>query len=380
MANEEIEKFYFSATGGRIIDRGEESRRRGDRLTIWHNPEFEVTPGTRITVVAKKVKGDPDYKDVSVTFSFNRDSNHRIIHPNVEKTGKMEVTNTIVVPDDVNEITAYIHHDTWTTVFGCNVTWKVVKKYTGATPPRTDLPSNSGIVFQSTGSDHLHYRILNNNSVEVTGAVRSTHQGRVEIPNAVQHKGKTYTVVRIGKSAFSYQNQITSVVVPSTVTQIGDSAFFHCNKLSSISIQGQLKKFGVFVTAYCPSLSNVSMIKPKQFKVIGSYVYDISHKHLLAGWGHGVVNVNEPVTVIKGAFAGSSVTHVVFKGKETKLGEKCFENCSKLVYVDILKKYRFSDKAFVGCWNMKALRLKLEPNQNNSLKSTSAKIEYVRNL
>ena len=81
---------------------------------------------------------------------------------------------------------------------------------------------NSGLVFKY---NNLHYKILSEKTVEVTGEVRSVCKGRVEIPNIVKHDGKTYKVVGIGKAAFNNQKKLTEVVIPKTIQYIEKQAF-----------------------------------------------------------------------------------------------------------------------------------------------------------
>ena len=81
---------------------------------------------------------------------------------------------------------------------------------------------NTGLVFKY---NNLHYKILSEKTVEVTGEVRSVCKGRVEIPNIVKHDGKTYKVVGIGKAAFNNQKKLTEVVIPKTIQYIEKQAF-----------------------------------------------------------------------------------------------------------------------------------------------------------
>ena len=81
---------------------------------------------------------------------------------------------------------------------------------------------NSGLVFKY---NNLHYKILSEKTVEVTGEVRSVCKGRVEIPNIVKHNDKTYKVVGIGVAAFYSQTKLTEVVIPKTIQYIEKQAF-----------------------------------------------------------------------------------------------------------------------------------------------------------
>ena len=138
-----------------------------------------------------------------------------------------------------------------------------------------------GLVFKYGG---LHYKILSEKTVEVTGDVRSVCKGRVEIPNIVKYKNKTYTVVGIGSAAFSGQSGMTAVVIPKTIQYIenqafastgmtdviipGDNvtvkkqAFFNCQSLSVVTLSGK--------DPICPDKAFEKCPKLKELRIRGN--------------------------------------------------------------------------------------------------------------
>ena len=81
---------------------------------------------------------------------------------------------------------------------------------------------NTGLVFTA---DKLHYKILSEKTVELTGDLRGNYKGHVEIPSQVKHNGKTYQVVGIGQNTFADQTQMTSVTIPKSIRGIAEDAF-----------------------------------------------------------------------------------------------------------------------------------------------------------
>lgn len=57
----------------------------------------------------------------------------------------------------------------------------------------------------------------------------SEYSGVTEIPSSVEYEGKDYTVVEIGRLAFSEVKGIDNLKVPETVTSIGEGAFWDCS-------------------------------------------------------------------------------------------------------------------------------------------------------
>ncbi len=70
------------------------------------------------------------------------------------------------------------------------------------------------------------------------------YSGHVAIPSTVTYWGTTYTVTRIGDSAFLYCVDLTSVTIPFSVTSIGDFAFYNCSDLESVIIPSGVTSIG----------------------------------------------------------------------------------------------------------------------------------------
>ena len=76
-----------------------------------------------------------------------------------------------------------------------------------------------GIYYNITSAEDLTVEVTYGPSTQIS------YSGDVVIPATVEHDSKTYSVTRIGNSAFSYCTSLTSVVIPESVTEIGQSAF-----------------------------------------------------------------------------------------------------------------------------------------------------------
>lgn len=215
-----------------------------------------------------------------------------------------------------------------------------------------------GIVFQSKGGDKLYYKILSQNTCELTGAVRGSYQGIVDIPGTVTYNGVKYTVTKVGRQAFANQKAITSVTVPASVTAIEDRAFDHCTKMTTLRVQGKLTYFGKGVTAYCSSLTKITFDKPDKFVAIGNCVYNKPGKILLAGCHTASMAKNDGLVIEEMAFAGMPIKKIIFTNEGINIKKDAFRDCTQLVEAEIKsKKYSCSVAAFEGCSNMKKLRI-----------------------
>lgn len=86
---------------------------------------------------------------------------------------------------------------------------------------------------QSFKSGELKYNVIGENAVEVAGfTAANKNNTHVAIPSSVSNGGKTYTVERIGKFAFSGTSNaphLTSIVLPNTIKRIVEYAFSQSN-------------------------------------------------------------------------------------------------------------------------------------------------------
>lgn len=77
----------------------------------------------------------------------------------------------------------------------------------------------------------------------------------VEVKNLVIPEG----VTSIGRLAFEYCEQFTSISIPNCVTSIGEMAFYNCSGLTSVNIPNSVTSIGTSAFQNCSSLATVSL-------------------------------------------------------------------------------------------------------------------------
>ena len=87
--------------------------------------------------------------------------------------------------------------------------------------------------------------------VIVNGALidAATTKGAVTVPSSVKY---------VSPSAFARNNDVTSVVFPTSVTEVGDNTFFMCENLTSVDIKGAAY-IGIMAFDYCNRLSELKL-------------------------------------------------------------------------------------------------------------------------
>ena len=128
----------------------------------------------------------------------------------------------------------------------------------------TALSCTMGVHAHDFAEPGFYYNIIGTNTVEVTynssNPDYNSYTGNVSIPTTVTHNGVTYTVTRIGNSAFRNCDGLTRVSMPNnTITKIDNHAFYNCPNLTSVNIPYSVTSIGNFAFYNCPKLTSISI-------------------------------------------------------------------------------------------------------------------------
>lgn len=148
------------------------------------------------------------------------------------------------------------------------------------------------------------FEILSDSTVEVKRDSSSYKKFKsISIPSKVRIGSNVYTVTRIGNSAFSTCNELTSIKIPSSVTSIGRFALAY-TKITSVTIPSSIKYIDEGAFYLNKELTNVEL--PTGIDSIGI-----------------------------GAFACTKLTTVNIPASLTKLGNGVFGNIQTLTSINV---------------------------------------------
>lgn len=111
--------------------------------------------------------------------------------------------------------------------------------------------------FESNGIYYMVGSPTAKTLIVTTGDEGHKYAGDIVIPSSVEHEGETYTVTAIANQTFSYNDNLTSVVVPNTVTSIGDWAFSYCGSLTKAELPETITKYNAGTFWACKKLESV---------------------------------------------------------------------------------------------------------------------------
>ena len=114
--------------------------------------------------------------------------------------------------------------------------------------------------------DGIYYKFNESEATVTYGNFR--YSGDIVIPASVIHEDITYSVTSIGKFAFRYCSDLTSVTIPASVTSIGKDAFAYCSGLISVTIPASVTTIGGEAFRNCIGLTSITI--PASVTSIGS--------------------------------------------------------------------------------------------------------------
>ena len=88
---------------------------------------------------------------------------------------------------------------------------------------------------------------------------KEAYSGSITIPDEVIYNDKTYSVTRIGNSAFQGCSNLSSVIIPNSVVFINPYAFESCSSLTSIDIPGSVMLINTSAFENCSNLTSATI-------------------------------------------------------------------------------------------------------------------------
>ena len=221
--------------------------------------------------------------------------------------------------------------------------------------------------------DGIYYNIVNGEAVvtfQGTNYYSAAYSGDVVIPGTVYYNGSTYTVTAIGRYAFYYSSNLTSITLPNTVATIDYGAFYSCNSLTSIEIPSSVNSIGNYAFSGCAPTRLIWNAK------------NCSSNGYMTTSNITQVTIGPEVEILPYNFlSGSQITSFEIPNSVTSIGGNAFNNCSRLTGNIAISKFVTSigDAAFSGCNNLSGITVDSDNQKYDSRNNCNAIIETASN-
>ena len=192
-----------------------------------------------------------------------------------------------------------------------------------------------------TSTNELSYiTSINRLEAYVTGigSVKDTH---IVIPQNIIYEEECYRVVSISLQAFAYQNNIKSVIIPSSVTTIGQRAFPFCSDLEHVEIGENVISIGSCAFCGCAKLQSIDF--PDSVTTIGEAAFSGCSKLTSVAIPKGVTKIE------RHTFSEChSLTSVIIPDSVTSIAREAFDQCENLKSVVVPRNAQIDGYAFPG--------------------------------
>lgn len=156
---------------------------------------------------------------------------------------------------------------------GSDVTWQLTEN-TGDSSTYTLTIRGSGAMKDFQFGSHQPWYSFQKQitSVVISSGVTSIGNSAFALFASLTHVDIADSVISIGLDAFYYCSSLTNITIPQSVKYIGPVAFYHCTSLSSITLSNNITSIGNGAFSECTTLTSITI--PGSVTSIGSNVFD----------------------------------------------------------------------------------------------------------
>ena len=161
-----------------------------------------------------------------------------------------------------------------------------------AAEPEDTAEKTFPVTVSDNGGENIYaYRLLGDDTAELTGFLPGVSVADVVIHSPVTLNGKVYSVVSIGDSAFIGCTALKSVRFEAPIKSIGSHAFAYCTALKSVQFEAPIESIGDGAFLECTELDEVEL--PASIRSIGTAAFLGCAKWETVKLGNSVVSIGE---------------------------------------------------------------------------------------
>ena len=156
---------------------------------------------------------------------------------------------------------------------GSGVTWLLTDNTDGSSTYTLTISGSGAMKDFQFGSHQPWYSFQKQiTSVVISSGITSIGNSAFALFANLTHVDIADSVISIGLDAFYYCSSLTDITIPQSVKYIGPVAFYHCTNLSSITLSNNIISIGNGAFSECTTLTSITI--PSSVTSIGEYVFD----------------------------------------------------------------------------------------------------------
>ena len=156
---------------------------------------------------------------------------------------------------------------------GSGVTWQLTENTDGSSTYTLTISGSGAMKDFQFGSHQPWYSFQKQiTSVVISSGITSIGNSAFALFANLTHVDIADSVISIGLDAFYYCSSLTDITIPQSVKYIGPVAFYHCTDLSSITLSNNIISIGNGAFSECTTLTSITI--PSSVTSIGSNVFD----------------------------------------------------------------------------------------------------------
>lgn len=203
--------------------------------------------------------------------------------------------------------------------------------------------------YNGDGADYLVYTEGGRNQAVL---IKGPNRAGFTVPGTVMDGGTSYTVTRIGDSAFFFCTKLTlAAPLPDTIEAVGFAAFSYCASLELDGLPAGLTEIAANAFANCPRLALQKL--PDGLRVIGESAFAFDESLALTALPDSVAAIG-----MSAFWDCKSLALTALPDGLTTIGNSAFYGCERLALTELPDALQvIGYDAFAGCTGLRALHI-----------------------
>lgn len=191
------------------------------------------------------------------------------------KAGEEPNPGAVFLSTDISKVTLWVPEGRSSYYTGNP--WQYFKEKKEVVPIEKQVVKVGNLYYKITDLDNKKVMVVPENYPTLNYSPANKPTGNITIPSSINHPGdnQNYTVAKISKQCFIYNNDLTGIIIPNTVEVVDTSAFQECRNLESLIFEeGGVNPAVIRRAAFSYCTKVPELVIPDNYTVIEDWVFE----------------------------------------------------------------------------------------------------------